>query len=361
MKSEYLAYLKCPGCGSEDLSLKSSLTVKERVREGEILCGNCRATYAIRNFIPRFSGGIAYADTFGPQWNAFAKSQIDDEKIKESAIRFDSELGWSQGELEGRVIAEFGSGAGRFVDIASRRQAGLVVGIDATDAVDAAQENLSDRANVLFIQADIFKNPLRDGAFDFAYSIGVLHHTPDPEAAFAKMLGAVKVGGLVGLSLYEVSNYHRPNRNSVKVSTLDLFWALNQWRMDFFRMLTTRVPEPAFLLYCKAVIPVLHILNKIPIVKYVRYLLPSTCYGKLPLMNSMVDTHDTYATKIVHQYRGEDVFQWFLHEGLAEIILRNCRAGWVSITACVPPMAERLGRKMFLRQPGPPGTTESMA
>ena len=47
----------------------------------------------------------------------------------------------------------------------------------------------------------------------------------------------------------------------------------------------------------------------------------------------MVDTMDTYSTKIVHQYRAKDVFQWFRKMGLREIVLMNSIAGWVSIVA----------------------------
>ena len=69
----------------------------------------------------------------------------------------------------------------------------------------------------------------------------------------------------------------------------------------------------------------------------------------------MVDTHDTYATKIVHQYRGKDIFQWFLREGMSNIVLRNSRAGWVSITGVVEEDKVKNQRKLFLEQPGAPG------
>ena len=69
----------------------------------------------------------------------------------------------------------------------------------------------------------------------------------------------------------------------------------------------------------------------------------------------MVDTHDTYATKIVHQYRGKDVFQWFLREGMSNVILRNGRAGWVSITGAVDEDEVRDRQRLVLRQPAAPG------
>jgi uncharacterized protein YbaR (Trm112 family)/ubiquinone/menaquinone biosynthesis C-methylase UbiE len=356
MKKTHLSLLCCPNCDSSSLELDIDEQVADEIVEGTINCTSCNAIYPITKSIPRFVKGLSYADSFGPQWNTFARSQIDCDKIRESEIRFDSEIGWMEQDLRDKVVVEFGSGAGRFLDIVSRRGAKLAIGIDATDAADASLGNLKDRSNVLIIQADIFNNPLRDNLFDKAYSIGVLHHTPDPEGAFKKMVKTVCGGGCVGVSLYEQSNYRRPNKDSVKVLAMALMWALNEFRCELFRLITTRIPEKAFLLYCKTIVPVLHHVNKIPILRYFRYLLPSTCYRDLPVINSMVDTHDTYATKIVFKYCGRDVFQWFLGLGLSEITLRNSRAGWVSLEAAVPPDPERKKREMLLVQPGPPGT-----
>jgi hypothetical protein len=145
------------------------------------------------------------------------------------------------------------------------------------------------------------------------------------------MIDYLNVGGKAGLSLYEISLYERPNRNTMKVVTLELLWAINMFRAEFFRQIMTRLPHRLTLAYCKSIIPLLHYLNKVPIIRYFRYLLPSTCYRNLPVICSMVDTMDTYATKIVHQYRAKDLFRWFAKQGLDKIFVHNSRPGWVSL------------------------------
>ncbi len=332
MKNEYIKILCCPEC-KDDLILMDHVVEEERIKTGLLRCTNCSHDYEISNFIPRFVISEGYADSFGKQWNAFAKSQLDDGEINESSLRFDTEIGWKEKELRNKIIIEIGSGAGRFIDVVSKRGTSLAIGMDITNAVDASQANLGHRGNILFIQADIFKLPLKKEICDFVFSIGVLHHTPDPQKAFTNMVDLVKDDGDIGLSLYEISLYSRPNRNSIKVSTMDVLWSINLWRAEFFRIFTTRIPDQIMILYCKTIIPILHYLNKIPIIGLIRYLLPSTCYRKLPVMWSMVDTMDTYSTKIVHQYRAKDIFQWFLRLGLNNIILMNGRAGWVSLVA----------------------------
>ena len=79
--------------------------------------------------------------------------------------------------------------------------------------------------NVHLVQADIFAMPFRDGTFDMAYSVGVLHHTPDPAAAFARVAAAVRQGGALAVYLY--ARYGPSHRFS-----------------DMIRVLTTRLPFP---------------------------------------------------------------------------------------------------------------------
>jgi 2-polyprenyl-3-methyl-5-hydroxy-6-metoxy-1,4-benzoquinol methylase len=56
--------------------------------------------------------------------------------------------------------------------------------------------------NIKFQNFDINKDNLPKNYFDFAYSIGVLHHLPNPETAFVKIVKSVKVGGYITIGLY---------------------------------------------------------------------------------------------------------------------------------------------------------------
>ena len=132
----------------------------------------------------------------------------------------------------------------------SKRGADLAVGVDVTSAVDAAQESFKERDNVFFIQADIFNPPIKRNYFDFGYSIGVLHHTPNPEFAFGILASLLNNKGQIGVSLYEIALFERPNRNSLKQCTIELLWAINLWRVEFFRLFTTRMPRKVMIIYC---------------------------------------------------------------------------------------------------------------
>ena len=79
----------------------------------------------------------------------------------------------------------------------------------------------------IFVQADVYHLPFRPGVFDFAYSIGVLHHLPEPEAAFQRVVALVRPGGSVFIWVY--SNRRR----------------LLNFLLEAVRAVTTRSPKPA--------------------------------------------------------------------------------------------------------------------
>ena len=52
----------------------------------------------------------------------------------------------------------------------------------------------------------MFKLPFAPESFDYIYSIGVLHHTPDCEQAFKGLPRLLKPGGRIAIWLYSAYN-----------------------------------------------------------------------------------------------------------------------------------------------------------
>ncbi len=131
--------------------------------------------------------------------------------------------------LEGGRVLEAGCGMGKYVRVVSELGVELAVGLDASAAVERAVEVTERRPNVLIVQGDIFHPPLR-GGFDFAYSVGVLHHTPAPRRAFESVASLVRPGGELAVWLYPHSDQIAP-------------YLLEIWHERLLRPMTSRLPH----------------------------------------------------------------------------------------------------------------------
>lgn len=101
-------------------------------------------------------------------------------------------------------VLEIGCGTGQ-MSLYLARAHRVVIGADLTRAslklaVEAARRLELDQ--VRFIETDLHHPGVRAGAFDVVYASGVLHHTPDPRAAFASIVRLARPGGMIVLGVY---------------------------------------------------------------------------------------------------------------------------------------------------------------
>jgi SAM-dependent methyltransferase len=101
-------------------------------------------------------------------------------------------------------ILDAGCGTGQ-TSLYLARADRVVIGADLTRAslrLAAAAARRFGLDGVQFVETDLHNPGLRAGAFDVVYSSGVLHHTPDPRASFARIAPLVRPGGTIVLGLY---------------------------------------------------------------------------------------------------------------------------------------------------------------
>jgi SAM-dependent methyltransferase len=101
-------------------------------------------------------------------------------------------------------ILDFGCGTGQ-MSLYLARARRLVIGADLTRASLRLAEAAARRFQVdqvQFVETDLHRPGLREGAFDVVYSSGVLHHTPNPRTAFTHLARLVRPGGTIVLGLY---------------------------------------------------------------------------------------------------------------------------------------------------------------
>jgi len=297
MKLSTLNILACPACKSS-LSLTAGERDGAEVMVGSLECRGCNSEFPVVRGIPRFVDADSYATSFGRQWNWFRTVQLDSQNgTRESERALRAATGWSVGDYRGALVLDAGVGAGRFAECAARNGA-QVFGVDLSAAIDAAFVNIGRLENVHLVQADIFSMPFRDGAFDLAYSIGVLHHTPNPRAAFDKVSAVVKPGGSLAVYLYD---RHGPNH---------LF-------TDFWRRITTRLPLSVMAALTAAAIP-LYYVYRLPLIgKFLHLIVPISMDPNWRWR--WLDTFDWYTPRYQWKFLYPEVFRWFRENSFRDV------------------------------------------
>lgn len=103
---------------------------------------------------------------------------------------------------------DVGCGTGRWSKYLAQR-AGFIEAIDPSDSILAAGKLLEGIKNIRLSQSTIDTLPFADNSFDFAMSVGVLHHIPDTQQALNDCVKKVKEGGYFYIYLY----YNLDNRS----------------------------------------------------------------------------------------------------------------------------------------------------
>lgn len=299
MKQELLDLIVCPDCAGK-LDVIGPRADGDEIESGTLRCGGGHS-FPIRDHIPRFVDSDDYADAFAIEWNEFRTAHHDaaggdaylDHQLRE-CLDFPLEV------LAGKLVLDAGAGMGRFSEVVNSYGA-EVVAVDLSGAIDAARRNLAGKPGIHFVQADIFRLPFAPSTFDFVYSWGVLHHTPDPPRAFAQLPPLVKPGGKLMAFVY--ANYNKAYRMTT----------------EFYRRFTTRLPRRWLLKLCNVAIP-LYYVGKLPVLGpfVTRILIPVSVHP--PSHRWRVgNTFDLYSPKYAFAYDHVEVHRWFKDAGLEQV------------------------------------------
>lgn len=320
-----LETLRCPSCRG-DLSPSGN----------DLNCEACEVSYLIVDGIPRMlapnlrdalAGQVSATGTdakqvetalsFGYEWHRFPEMYDEWERqfldyMQPHGPEF----------FRGKKVLDAGCGNGRFAYYAGKYGA-EVWAIDLGPAVEVARRNTeSVGANV--VQADLHNPPFALESFDFIYSIGVLHHLPDPEVAFRNLLRFLKPGGEVQIYLY-----WKPERRPIKALLLS--------GIGGARALTTRMPHKAvyLLAYPAAVSAFLFFVWPYRIMKRLRRLerlaeeLPMKQYASYPFRVCVNDQLDRLSAPIENRYTRADVQNWLSRASLESPFVGE-NFGWVA-------------------------------
>lgn len=253
-------------------------------------------------------------ESFGEEWlkfNQFTKADID-------------LVGAQYFDIVGEDIAnkntyalDIGCGTGRWAKYLSTRVE-FVEAIDPSDAVLAANNLLQDVPNIRISKASVDNIPFADETFDFAMSIGVLHHIPDTKQAMTDAVKKVKIGGHFFCYLY----YNLDSRGILFKSIFKI--------SAFFRKLVCKLPSGIK----KVVCDLIAIFVYMPFILLTRFLnfiglkkialkIPLSDYSDKSFFIIRNDALDRFGTSLEQRFSKIEVIAMMENSGLTNIVVSS--------------------------------------
>jgi FkbM family methyltransferase len=249
VRGRLLALLACPACGSGlTLDDADSLDPDIAVADGRLACDGCSRWFPIVRGVPRLlppdkSASDPVAEHFEVEFTALADRDLDFDGADLLEYLFFSRTGIDPhiydalpGDpyrtslpeggggyrpdgsfLNGKRVLDAGCGGGRLTTVAAQH-AEHVIALDIGAHVERAQARCAPLGNVDVVQGSVLDPPLKRQTIDFAFSVGVLHHTPDPSGGCEALAELVTDGGAMAVWVYPPEYWGGPLRASVNRS-----------------------------------------------------------------------------------------------------------------------------------------------
>jgi len=302
VRTAVLEFLACPLCQGNLIADTEPPAPDGHIINGVLVCG-CGERYPIRDGVPRM---LADVDERAPR----TETDLPTERfairwglVGTSRARYEQQfLDWvaplTPRDFTNRTVLEVGATCGTHTRIAARYGPKALVALEPGPAVDYAFASTRHLKHAHVVQGDVERPPVAR-VFDIAFSIGVIHHMPDPQAAFRAITSRVVAGGRLAIW---VQGYES---NEWLVRLLD----------PLRRRVTSRLSRP--LLYWASLPPALALTAIIQAYRLrpLADLLPLGDYLSAISWYPPRDVHQLLfkqlAAPVAHYLREEEVREWF--------------------------------------------------
>ena len=260
---------------------------------------------------------------FGEEWSAFDQAALEQGEYDDMFAGYFA--CFPLADLADAEGFDLGCGSGRWAAMVAPK-VGKLHCIDASEkALAVARRRLEGVPNVAFHHASVDAIPLPDGSQDFGYSLGVLHHIPDTQAAMNCCVAKLKRGAPFLVYLY----YDLEERP---------FWYRALWKAsDVARVGISRLP---FRLR-KGVSGALALVAYLPLARTARMLerrgfdvekIPLSYYRNRSFYSMRTDALDRFGTRLEQRFSRSEIRAMMEKAGLRDVVFgswgRWIACGW---------------------------------
>ena len=260
---------------------------------------------------------------FGYEWTKFDQRSRHDGELRDTFDAYFRIFPWEL--VDGDAVgADVGCGSGRWAQFVAPRIGRLICIDPAEGSRSAARALLAGHDNCTILGGSAGSLPLRDASLDFGYSLGVLHHTPEPLAGLRDAVRVLKPGAPFLVYLY----YALDNRPR---------WFRWIWRAsDSLRWVVSRAPHRlrgrvadavAALVY----LPLSRVARLVERVGLAPDRIPLSAYRTKPFYVLRTDALDRLGTRVEHRFSRASVVQLMQDAGLESIVVSDHAPYWCAL------------------------------
>ena len=262
--------------------------------------------------------------SFSKEWSRFDQEDVEADELERLFEEYFAIFPWESLPERARG-ADIGCGSGRWAHFVARRDVAELHCVDPSEeALQVSRAKLQRYDNVILHHASVDALPFEDNSLDFAYALGVLHHVPDPAAALARSVRALKKGAPFLVYLY----YAFDNRP---------LWFRWLWRgSDIVRRVVASLPSRVKDLCCDALAFSIYW----PLARAARFAealaidvsqWPLSAYRDRSLYTMRTDARDRFGTPLEQRFTARQIEAMLLEAGLMDIRFSSGPPYWCAI------------------------------
>ena len=268
----------------------------------------------------------AVARGFGEEWSTFRQDEdhLSAQQRREIFDDYFRIFPWAMLPPGGGTGIDVGCGTGRWSMLVAPRVAHLHLLDASPQALAVARENLKSAGNVSFHAASVAAIPLPDASLDFAYSLGVLHHVPDTQAAIAAIAAKLKPGAPFLVYLY----YALDNRP---------VWYRVLWRLsNFGRLVISRLPHGLRYVVSQLIAALIYW----PLARLATLMsrlgrsprgLPLAYYADKSFYVMRTDAYDRFCTRLEKRFTRQEIEAMLNRAGFVDIRFSDREPFWCAV------------------------------
>jgi ubiquinone/menaquinone biosynthesis C-methylase UbiE len=263
---------------------------------------------------------------FGDEWSTF-RQDSDHLSAQQRQEIFDDYFRifpWQALPPGGGTGIDVGCGTGRWSMLVAPRVQHLHLLDASAEALGVAKQNLNFAKNVSFHANSVADIPLPANSLDFAYSLGVLHHVPDTQAAIEAIAGKLKPGAPFLVYLY----YALDNRPA---------WYRALWKMtNAARLVISRLPHPLRLAVSQTIAASVYW----PLARFARLLsdlgisaqsVPLSYYADKSFYVMRTDAYDRFCTRLEKRFTRGEIETMLTRAGFGNIRFSDSVPFWCAV------------------------------